>query len=117
MDPLLLISILVVVVGLGVAYFGGYLDFNKDGKVDEKDLDILKDSAEAAIEKKVDEVKKEVKEKIAEVKAKLPTAAKLKALTKAQLEDLGREFGIELDKRKTKDKMIADLKSEHKKLK
>ena len=42
---------------------------------------------------------------------KLPTPAKLKAQTKNQLEELGRQFGIELDKRKNKDKMIADLKS------
>jgi len=115
MDPLLIFVIVVGVAAAGL-YFGGFLDFNKDGKVDEKDLDAFKDAAEATIEKKVAEVKAEVKEKVAEVKAKLPTAAKLKALTKAQLEDLGREFGIELDKRKTKDKMIADLKSEHKKL-
>ena len=69
------------------------------------------------VDKKVAELKAEVKEAVAEVKAKLPTAAKLKALTKAQLEELGRDFGIELDKRKTKEKMIADLKTEHKKLK
>jgi len=112
MDPLFLIILAVVVAG-GIAYFGGFLDFNKDGKVDEKDLDIVKEAAEAVVEEKI----AEVKEKVAEVKAKLPTAAKLKALTKAQLEELGREFGIELDKRKTKDNMIAELKSEHKKLK
>jgi len=42
---------------------------------------------------------------------KLPTATKLKAMTKQGLEDLGRDFGVELDKRKTKDKMIGDLKA------
>ena len=42
---------------------------------------------------------------------KLPTATKLKAMTKAQLEELGRDFGVELDKRLTKDKMIGNLKS------
>lgn len=42
---------------------------------------------------------------------KLPTATKLKAMTKAQLEELGRDFGVELDKRLTKDKMIGSLKS------
>lgn len=115
MDPFLLF-VGVVVLGIGAAWATGLLDFNKDGKVDSADFDAAKDAAEAVVEKKVEELKTEVKEKVAEVKAKLPTAAKLKALTKAQLEDLGREFGIELDKRKTKDKMIADLKSEHKKL-
>lgn len=41
---------------------------------------------------------------------KLPAAAKLNAQTKAQLEELGRGLGVELDRRKTKEKMIADLK-------
>jgi hypothetical protein len=41
---------------------------------------------------------------------KLPAAAKLNAQTKAQLEELGRGLGVELDRRKTKDKMIDDLK-------
>jgi Tfp pilus assembly protein PilO len=116
MDPLLLIVGVVILVGIGL-FASGKLDVNKDGKVDRNDFDAAVDSAEAAVEKKVTKIKAEVKEAVAEVKAKLPTAAKLKALTKAQLEDLGREFGIELDKRKTKDKMIADLKSGHKKLK
>jgi len=30
-------------------------------------------------------------------------------MTKAKIEELGRELGIELDKRKTKDNMIKDL--------
>lgn len=71
------------------------LDINDDGKVDVADL-------------------KEAASNVAKgVKAdtqKLPTPAKLKALTKAKLEELGREFGVELDKRKNKDSMIADLK-------
>ena len=41
----------------------------------------------------------------------LPGNAALNSLTKAGLEDLGRDMGIELDKRKTKAKMIADLKA------
>ena len=45
------------------------------------------------------------------VKAELPSDAELNKLTKAKLEELGREHGIELDKRKTKAKMIADLKN------
>ena len=36
---------------------------------------------------------------------------KMKEMTKAKLEELGREFSIELDKRKTKDKMITDLRA------
>ena len=43
-------------------------------------------------------------------KPKLPSNAKMKALKKAELEALGKEFGIDLDMRKTKDNMIKDLK-------
>jgi len=41
----------------------------------------------------------------------LPGDAALKSLTKAGLEELGRELGVELDKRKTKANMIVDLKA------
>ena len=41
----------------------------------------------------------------------LPSESALNNLTKANLEDLGREHGLELDKRKTKANMIADLKA------
>lgn len=37
------------------------------------------------------------------------TEAKLKRMTKAQIEDYGRIHGVELDRRKTKANMIADL--------
>ena len=46
-----------------------------------------------------------------EFSAKLPTKAQLDKLTKAGLEELGREFGLELDKRKTKANMIVDFKA------
>ena len=44
-----------------------------------------------------------------EVKPTLPTEAELNKMTKAKLEELGRELGVELDKRKTKANMVADL--------
>ena len=44
-----------------------------------------------------------------EVKPTLPSEAELNKMTKAKLEELGREFGVELDKRKTKANMVADL--------
>lgn len=100
MDPVAIFVGVAALVIICLWAFTDVLDFNKDGKVDSADLDAAVDAAEAVVEKKV-----------AEVKAKLPTAAKLKALTKAQLEELGRDFGVELDKRKTKDKMVADLKA------
>jgi hypothetical protein len=36
--------------------------------------------------------------------------------TKAELEQLGRKIGVELDKRLTKTKLIAELKKQNKKL-
>jgi type IV secretory pathway VirB10-like protein len=42
---------------------------------------------------------------------KLPTKSAMEKLTKAALVDLGQEHGVALDKRKTKAKMIADLKA------
>jgi len=41
----------------------------------------------------------------------LPSDEELMKMTKAQLEQYGREFGLELDKRKTKANMIKQLKS------
>jgi len=41
----------------------------------------------------------------------LPSDDALKKMTKAQIEVVGRDFGVELDKRKTKANMIADLKN------
>ena len=43
----------------------------------------------------------------------LPSDSALNSLTKAKLEELGREHGVELDKRKTKANMIADLRGGH----
>lgn len=93
---------IVFIIGLlvlgGVVYYFNKdkgLDVNNDGKVDVEDIKEAVDNAKAGVK--------------AEVK-KLPSLAKLKAQTKAQLEELGREFGVELDKRKNKDTMIADLK-------
>jgi len=44
---------------------------------------------------------------------KVMTKIQMKKLSKLQLETMGRENGIELDRRKTKDKLIIEL---HKKL-
>ena len=51
-------------------------------------------------------------EKEVESKPEMPSEAELKKMTKAKIEEVGREFGVELDMRKTKAKMIADLKSQ-----
>ena len=46
-------------------------------------------------------------------KIAFPTTKVLKGLTKVQIEELARNHGIELDRRKTKVNMIADFKKEH----
>jgi len=96
-----------IILGLLVAggvywYFNkdaGSLDINKDGDINVLDLKEATKNVKAGVK--------------AELK-KLPTPGQLKKRTKAQLEEMGREFGIELDKRKSKDSMIADLKKGHK---
>lgn len=66
------------------------------------------------IEEKIEEVVEDVKEDIKEAIDELPSVDDLKKLTKAKLEELGRELGVELDKRKTKDNMIKDLQEKTK---
>ena len=61
------------------------------------------------IEEKIDEVVEEIKEDVKEALDSLPTANELKKLTKVKLEELGRDLGVELDKRQTKDNMIKEL--------
>lgn len=61
------------------------------------------------IEEKIEEVVAQTFEELEEALDSLPTAAELKKLTKAKLEELGRDLGVELDKRKTKDNMIKEL--------
>jgi|TARA_R110000803_G_scaffold42597_2_gene91217 hypothetical protein len=98
MELFYIVLIVLAVAGGVFWYFNkdqNDLDINDDGKVDVADL-----------KEATKNVSKGIK---AEVK-KLPTPAKLKALTKTALEELGRDFGVELDKRKNKDSMIADLK-------
>ena len=56
----------------------------------------------------VEDIKEEIEE-IEEFIESIPTITELKKMTKAKLEELGREHGIELDRRKTKSNMIADL--------
>jgi hypothetical protein len=43
------------------------------------------------------------------------TKASLTKLTKANLEEKGREFGIEVDKRQTKDKIVSQVLAASKK--
>ena len=54
-----------------------------------------------------------VEKKAPKTAVKVMTMIQMKKLCKLQLETMGRENGIELDRRKTKDKLIIEL---HKKL-
>jgi len=100
MDPIILFIIVVVVLGGAFWYFNAEKDNSGEAEVKAEPV--------AKVEPKPTPAPK------AEVK-KLPTKSKLSAMKKAELEELGREFGVELDKRKTKDNMIADLQKEVKK--
>lgn len=61
-----------------------------------------------------DRVETKAKQTKAKAATKVPTKAELKKLTKLGLEELGRDNGIELDRRSTKDKLVNEL---HKHLK
>ena len=50
-------------------------------------------------------------ERTGEVKAKAKIAKDIAKMTKAKIEEHGRELGVELDRRMTKPNMIKDLKS------
>jgi len=71
----------------------------------EKELQDVADAVEQAFDDAIDEIEEEIEELLAQ----LPTVSQMKRMTKDKLEELGRELGIELDKRKTKDNMIKDL--------
>ena len=49
--------------------------------------------------------------KAGEVKAKVKIAKDIAKMTKAKIEEHGRDLGVELDRRMTKSNMIKDLKS------
>jgi hypothetical protein len=104
MDPVILFVIAVVVIGGAFWLYESKSDVSD--VVETKPAPAPAPKAEVKTEAKA-EAKVEVK--------KLPTKSKLSAMKKAELEELGREFGIELDKRKTKDSMIVDLQKEAKK--
>ena len=103
MDPIILFIVVVVVLGGAFWYFNA----EKDNTVGGGESGVKPEPVAKVEPKPAPAPKAEVK--------KLPTKSKLTAMKKAELEELGREFGVELDKRKTKDNMIADLQKEVKK--
>ena len=93
----------LIIIGLAIAVGVAWWMYNNHDKVE----DIVEEVEDAVdeIEDKIDEVKQKVKDKLDDI----PTKDELKKLTKAKLEELGRDLGVELDKRKTKDNMIKEL--------
>ena len=57
----------------------------------------------------VKEVKKKIETKPLVVKPSFKNKKELSSMTKAKLEEVGRVYGIELDKRLNKDKLVTQL--------
>ena len=93
----------IIIIGVALLIGVAWWMYSNHDKVEE----IVEDVEDAVdeIEEKIDEVKQKVKDKLDDI----PTKEELKKLTKAKLEELGRDLGVELDKRKTKDNMIKEL--------
>ena len=102
MDPIALVVIGVVVAG--VAWFTLFRN-NDTTEFDSTPAPAPKPTVASGGRKEEPPVPAEAKSA-----NKLPTTKALEGMTKAKLEELGREHGVELDKRKTKANMIADLK-------
>lgn len=95
----------IVVVALVAAFFWW-------PKVSKK-IDDFQEDMDEAHEKVVEEIKEiteDIEEAVEEALDKLPSDDELKKLTKAKLDELAENLGIKLDRRKTKAKMIEDLK-------
>ena len=104
MDPIA-ISIIAGVVVLAGVYF---IFFSKDDEPTQSSNPVRPGPVKTPTTPNPQLAKAVVK---AASKPKLPKKADLEKMTKSNLEELGREYGVELDKRKTKVSMIADLKS------
>ena len=100
-------ELIILIVGVVAALYG-YVWWTKQGG-EEKVEEAIEE-----IEEKIEEVVEDVKEDIKEAIEDLPSVDDLKKLTKAKIEELGRELGVELDKRKTKDNMIKELQEKAK---
>lgn len=122
MDTIVVLGLVAALaIIIGVIYYNSdakSLDIDADGDIDTDDAKAALKNAEEGVKEDVREVVEEVAEAVEEVAEavqevvkKLPTKSQLNAMTKAKLEELGREFGVELDRRKKKDALIADLQA------
>jgi hypothetical protein len=101
MDPIALGIIGVVVAGLAWWILSG------NGDTEKKDVTTVTKPRPEPVNRAPGGPKTKAKPTV----KTLPGNAALNSLTKAALEDLGRDMGVELDKRKTKANMIVDLKA------
>jgi len=105
--------IIAVAVALGLAAFFFWPRVSE--KIDEVQEDITE--AREKVEEKFEEVIEDVEDAVKEALNNLPTKAQLMKLTKAKIDELASEVGITLDRRQTKEKMVADLQKQAKKAK
>ena len=100
MDPVLVLIGVVVVIGIGY-----YIYSNKDSDVVGGGESGIKPTPVAPAKPKA-EVKK-----AAPSAPKAPTAKALNAMTKKEIDQVGRDFGVKLDARKTKAAMVKDFQA------
>lgn len=107
--------IIVLVLLVGVCGVGFYIMSKSDSSV-EKTPETIEEVVEEITET-VEEVVEEVREIVHNAtKPKLQSDTHLKKKTKKQLDEYAKGFGIDLDRRLTKAKMIAELKKQYKNL-
>ena len=78
-------------------------------RADVSDPEQIKSLVEA-VEEKFEEIADDIEEAVEKALDKIPSDDELKKLTKAKLDDLAKSLGIKLDRRKSKDNMIIELK-------
>ena len=106
----------LVILGVVVVAVAAFFFWPKvSKKIDDFQEDM--DEAREADEEKFEEVIDDVEDAVKEALDKLPTKAQLMKLTKAKIDELAAEVGIELDRRQTKEKMVAELQKQAKKAK
>lgn len=109
---ILITGIVVVAVVLGIAWWKRDPIFAVLKRADDS-LRNVADKVEDAVDSAEDHVE-ELEDKIEDVIMTLksvPPLAELRRMSKNKLEELGREIGVELDRRKTKSNMISDLQA------
>ena len=105
----------LIVAGAAFIFFTRRADLNQDGVVDKEDAKEAVEIAKEAVEEVVEQVDRAVDERVKQAATKTTTKlvsdAKLEAMSKVQLDDYAKTLGVNLDRRRTKERMIADLKA------